>query len=174
MAKINSRSKGNRAERVAAKLLEEWTGKKFARVPSSGGLQWKASHAKGDITCTSEGHFFPFCVEVKNYRQINFEHLLYLKSPKVMEFWSQCEKDASIAGKIPLLMMRYDGLPKDFWFLVMRTENTHQLLLNINKGLVMLEHGLTLFTSTDLVAHNYKEIRKTAKTICKLLRNGHK
>ena len=43
MAGINSRSKGNRAELIAAKVMEVWAGKKFARVPSSGGLQWKTS-----------------------------------------------------------------------------------------------------------------------------------
>lgn len=35
--KINSRAKGSKNERELAKLFKDWTGKEFARTPSSGG-----------------------------------------------------------------------------------------------------------------------------------------
>lgn len=173
MAKINSRSKGNRAERVAAEVLGKWTGKKFARVPSSGGLQWKNTNAKGDIVCTEEGHFFPFCVEVKNYREINFEHLLYSKKAKIMEFWQQCERDAKIANKIPLLMMRYDGLPSSFFFIIFKRLHQHELDF-VGKGLHVEVHNLIILTTNDFQNNPYKVIKPLAKSICKLLKNGHK
>lgn len=118
MGKINSRKKGNKTERVVAELLGSWANKKFSRTPSSGGLNWKSSQTKGDIVCTEEGHYFPFCIEVKNYRGINFEHPLYLKKPKIVEFWEQASTDAAKCNKIPLLFMRYNGLPKNLFFVL--------------------------------------------------------
>jgi len=121
---INSRNKGNKAERIAAKLIAKWTRKEFARTPSSGGLNWKSSHSKGDIVSTTEGFYFPFCIEVKHHKEINFEHLITpnIKNIKILEFWEQCNRDAQRANKIPLLIMRYDGLPKEFFFAVIPKE----------------------------------------------------
>ena len=117
---MNSRNKGNRGERDIAKLLSDWTGKKFSRTPSSGGLQWKKDNVKGDITSTEEGFYFPFCVEVKFHKKIDFSHLITpgIKNIDILDFWKQCYRDASLCNKIPLLFMRYNGLPKDFWFTV--------------------------------------------------------
>lgn len=124
MARINSRTKGSKNERKLAKLFETWTGKKFSRTPSSGGLHWKNSQTSGDIVATTEGFFFPFSIECKNHREINFEHLLYLKEPKIWEFWDQCQRDANggTVKKIPLLFMRYNGMPSDLHFVCMEEE----------------------------------------------------
>lgn len=119
---INSRTKGNKEERNVAKLMKAWTGKDFARVPSSGGLQWKNAHAKGDIVCSDEKTYFPFCIEVKSYKELNFQHLLYLENPKIIEFWEQCIRDAKLCNKIPLLIMRYNGLPKEFYFIILEQQ----------------------------------------------------
>lgn len=120
----NSRNKGNKNERKAAALITAWTKKKFERTPSSGGLQWKASFSKGDIVCTDDKMYFPFCVEVKAHKEIDFSHLLIpgIKNIKIMEFWEQCTRDAKTCNKIPLLMMRYDRLPADFFFVGMPKE----------------------------------------------------
>lgn len=163
---INSRSKGNKAERIAAKVISDWTGKKFGRVPSSGGLQWKNSHAKGDIVCTEEGHFFPFCLEVKNYREINFEHLLYLDKPQIVEFWDQCVRDAEIARKCPMLMMRYDRLPKEFFFVVLPDEVMPLLnkYIAADSKILRVSHlKVTIIVSTTLLSIPYKKIRKPVK-----------
>ena len=116
---MNSRSKGNRNERRAAELITLWTGRKFSKTPASGGLQWKKSFSKGDIVCTKEGHFFPFCVEVKAHREINFSELLMTGKVgvKILEFWQQCKRDAAACCKVPMLMMRYDRMPSDMFFL---------------------------------------------------------
>jgi hypothetical protein len=118
---MNSRSKGARNERAIAKVLEKWTGKKFAKTPASGGLQWKTSMTKGDVVCTTEGHYFPFCIEGKFYAKIDFAQLLTpgLLNIDIIDWWIQCRRDSRKCNKVPMLLMRYNGLPKDFWFMVL-------------------------------------------------------
>lgn len=125
---INAKKKGGRGEKLACELLKEWTGKKFARVPQSGGLHWKMPQTCGDVVCLAEKHNFPFSVEVKNHKDLNFSHLLVKRvtgrkannTPSdIILFWEQCVRDAKEAKKTPLLLMRYDNLPKDFFFVVL-------------------------------------------------------
>jgi len=117
MSRINSKNKGNRNERQVAEFLKKWSGLEFSRVPSSGGLRWKGREDTiGDITCTNGD--FPFSVEAKFYRELNFEHLLYLDNAKIYQFWQQASNDALRANKEPLLFMRYNGLPKGFYFIL--------------------------------------------------------
>jgi len=171
---MNSRSKGNRNERKAAELISVWTGKKFAKTPSSGGLQWKKSFSKGDIVCTVEGHFFPFCVEVKAHKEIDFSHLLLkeIKQPKIFEFWEQCERDAKLAEKVPMLMMRYDRLPADFFFLALPTHFVLQLNLKFTKVLRFRgKHNIIIVDSRELFAMDYNEIKPLTK---KYLKNAKK
>lgn len=167
---INSRKKGSKTERLVAKLIEDWTGKKFARTPSSGGLQWKASMAKGDVVCTTEGHFFPFCLEVKNYRNINFEHLLYNpKGSDILKFWEQASRDATLAKKVPMLLMRYNGLPRNLFFIVIPTNFIsgavkHNLKLDgILLNYQAKELNLTICKSTDFFNIPYSQLRKYTK-----------
>lgn len=169
---INSRNKGNRAERDLAKQIGEWTGKQFARVPSSGGLQWGAAHAKGDITCCTEGHYFPFCIEVKFHSEINLNEFMVGRKgkPKVLEFWEQCTRDAREAKKIPLLFMRYNGLPKGEWMVGMPISMATKLPLDPKEldRTMWIYHpenpdGLFLINSNSLFNSNYKTIWKFLK-----------
>lgn len=168
MTKINSRNKGNRNERKAAELIKKWTGKEFARTPSSGGLQWKSTNSKGDIVCTTEGHYFPFCIEVKAHKEINFAELLIAqkKGVKVIEFWEQCLGDSIKAKKAPLLLMRYDRLPTDLFFLVItpRIYNLipQQDLKNIKIKFIVKtnKHHLLIIPSTEFFNIPYKPLRK--------------
>lgn len=179
MPRINSRRKGAKNERNVAKLFEKWTGKEFSRTPSSGGLNWKSSNSKGDIVCTTEGHFFPFCVEVKAHKDINFSHLLNpkIKEPKILEFWKQCERDAIKANKLPLLIMRYDGMPADFHFFMMRENISKQLFYpTVNPFPYYLkvkikDDSFFIGLTSDLFKTSYKEIKTKAKN---LLKNGNK
>ena len=64
--KVNGKAKGGVYERKIAKLMTEWTGVKFERVPASGGLHWKKDNrVYGDIVCNDPT--FPFVVECKNH-----------------------------------------------------------------------------------------------------------
>ena len=172
---INSRNKGNKAERVVAKLLEGWTGKQFARTPSSGGLQWKTTNSKGDIVCTTEGHLFPFCIEIKHHKKIDFNELLIgsKKTPKIIGFWEQCIRDAKLAKKAPLLIFRYNNLPKDFFFVILETSLYIKLLKSLPEDInnqelfhiKLKDYNLTILTTKALFEFSYKEIRKTLKPL---------
>ena len=168
---INSRSKGNRNERLAASIISNWAKRKFERTPSSGGLQWKASFSKGDIVCTDDRHYFPFCVEVKAHKEINFSHLLIpnIKNVKIFEFWEQCQRDAKNATKIPMLIARYDGLPKGFFFTILPLDfwfEIKHLYPNV-KYIYFQDFNIPSFailSSFHFFKAPYKEIRKIAKT----------
>lgn len=115
----NSKKKGNRGERMAGKVLQDWTTYPFQRVPQSGGLRWqKAAAVTSDLVCDKEGVIFPFAVEVKNYDNINFFHTMYLENPDLIKFWEQAKSDAERAGKLPMLMFRFNGIRKDLFFFV--------------------------------------------------------
>lgn len=169
---INSRNKGNKAERDLAKQLKEWAGKEFARSPSSGGLQWGSTFAKGDIVCTTEGHYFPFCVEIKFHKEIDTNNLLVgKKESKIVSFWEQCRRDAKLADKIPILFMRYNMLPKGEWLVGISlaafkalpwAETTHNRMLIKNSNLEL--GGMVLMNSKIFFESDYKAIKLIRKT----------
>lgn len=170
----NPYKKGSKNEREGAKVVDSWTHKKFARVPRSGGLGWKTQNSVGDIVCVTEGHYCPFTFECKAYIKIDFSHLLRgdLKNSDIVDFWGQASTDAKTVNKIPILMMRYNGLPKRFFFTAIPysfylkikeqlPENHRQLRTRIGDELVIILES-THFFNTD-----YKTIRKIAKAYVK-------
>ena len=171
----NSKKKGNRAERDVAKWWELWTGFEFGRVPASGALRWKKTdNITSDVICTDDKHSrrFPFSIEVKNYKDINFSHLLLnLKSCKIHDFWKQANDDANRGNKIPILMMRYNGMPKSEYFFIVSEEVSN--ILNIPKEenlMIVRSKGIVIhiYMSTSVMATNYSDIYKYCK---KLLKN---
>ena len=98
---------------------------KFVRVPASGGLRWKnTTNSVGDIICDEPNYILPLSIEVKFVRDINFEHLLYHRGnkarrmPRIRQFWKQAYDDSQRGKKRPFLMMRYNGLPSNMFFVV--------------------------------------------------------
>lgn len=182
MGKINSKSKGNKAERDAAKWWQEWTGYEFGRVPASGGLRWKkVENVTSDIICTHDKHSrrFPFSIEVKCYKDINFEHLLLgKKTSKIHKFWQQACRDSERANKLPCLMMRYNGMAKGEWFLCFE-ESLYELILDkfIKKNIANDVHTMMVTTpeiegsenlcicmASEVLKHiSYKEIYKVTR-----------
>ena len=124
--RVNSKAKGNRFERVVCKSFQNWSGYEFSRTPASGGLRWKkADNISSDVICSDPKHSkkFPFSIEVKNYQEIKFEHILLgLRSCKIISFWEQATKDAKRCGKIPVLIMRYNSMPKGEAFFMVNKE----------------------------------------------------
>ncbi len=171
---INGRSKGNKNERVVAELFKVWTKRPFSRTPSSGGLQWKSTHTKGDIVCTKEGHYFPFCVEVKAHSEIDFSQLLLpVEGCKIMEFWGQCVRDAKLAKKQPLLFMRYNRMPSNFFFVGISMD-TWKVIDPLNRLSAITKYikvevkpwglpQLILLPSTQFFNLNYKLLKKALK-----------
>lgn len=163
---INSRAKGSRTERTVCEVLHKWTGRKFAKVPASGGLHWNISQACGDVICLAEKHKFPFAVEVKGYEKIDFSHLLTdNKNKKIIEFWEQSVRDSQEAKKIPLLLMRYNGLPKNFFFVVLDLKTTqkfpHTITTYCSNRLVFKSssHNLVILRSDEFFQIPYKELK---------------
>ena len=177
MPRVNSRSKGRRGEVKAKEVLQKWTGMEFHRVPASGGLRWKKTdNITGDLICGHPTHRFDFSIEVKNYREINFEHLLMpqVKSIITNEFWPQCLKDADRGKKIPLLMMRYDGIrPGDFFFLVMRYLDFKFFKKYLDTTLPYFKYGkLVILNSNILFETDYDEcIKPLSEKLIKKLWN---
>lgn len=122
----NSKSKGNRFERSVCKAFQNWSGYEFSRTPTSGGLRWKkADNISSDVVCSDPRHAkrFSLSVECKSYQDIKFEHLLLgTKSCKINSFWTQANRDAERAKKIPILIMRYNSMPKGEAFFMVNKE----------------------------------------------------
>lgn len=149
MGRINSRSKGSKNERDVCKWWKEWTGYDFTRVPSSGGLRWNRTFdTTGDIVCADNKHAlkFQFSIECKNYKDINFEHILLgTKSCKTVSFWKQALEDAKRGNKVPILMMRYNGMPKGEYFFCVDSDT----LLDISAARTTKEHLQLMQISTS-------------------------
>ena len=154
---INSRSKGQRGEKQAIGFMEAWTPYEFKRTPGSGGLRGHvADYTVGDIVMVTPNKICPFTIEVKNYKEINFEHLLMNVNSKVDEFWKQAADDAKRGQKLPLLLLRYNGLPKEFFFVVLYIKHAKLIFKRKPKSLL---YGKLLITNTDeLIKTKYKKI----------------
>lgn len=168
--------KGNRGQLMARDVLQGWTHKKMKSSSQSGMPGYNHDPHKGDILCNTEGHFFPFTVEVKFYKEINFCHLLQpnIKLPLIIEFWAQCFGDAKICKKIPMLMMRFNGLPKDFFFVVIEHKFMNHIYGLFTPSISCLEYhspeeSLVLLRSDQFFSLDYKEIKRIAKTQIKAL-----
>lgn len=116
---INQKKKGNRNELVVCKILEKWTGSPFSRVPSSGGLRWKNNKSIcGDVVCTDESVYFPFSVETKHLKELTVRKYLRTNS-KVFTIYQQAKRDAERAGKIPMMLLRCNGMKEgEYWVFV--------------------------------------------------------
>lgn len=167
----NSRNKGSRFERSVAKAWESWTGYKFSRTPGSGGWA-KAKDAVGDLVCTDEKHSrrFPFSIECKSYQDIKFEHLLLgNKTCKIHDFWDQASRDANKINKLPILIMRYNSMPKDEAFFGVGPVLTKWLTENYNLKFMIvnvpdINIGIFMFSEVQKLV-KYKDIYKYVRKL---------
>lgn len=104
MAYNKSKAKGSAFEAKIAKRFTEEFGKEFRRVPLSGALEWM----KGDVICIKDTAWFPWCIEAKHYKEINWNSLLTAKSADMYSFWEQTQREAKVMDKEPLLIFRWD------------------------------------------------------------------
>lgn len=109
---INSKKKGERNERVASKFMEKWTGVKWTRTPSSGGLRWQdTANVCGDLVCEVQSFYSPIAIETKHYKNLTFSKKLRSNS-FIYTIWEQAKADADRAGKVPFLLLRKNGMDK--------------------------------------------------------------
>jgi len=168
MGRINSRSKGQRGEKKAIEFFHEWTGMDFKRSPASGGLRGHImDYTVGDIICVEKNYIFPFAVEVKSYEAINFAQMIYEVESIVFDYWVQCTDDAQRAEKFPILLMRYNGLPANFFFVAFdlkdyRLLKENGISANKRKMLVKIPgKGSILITNTDeVLAWDWRKVEK--------------
>lgn len=182
----NSKNKGNKWERTVSKLFEKWTGYKFSRTPGSGGWA-KAKDSFGDIVCTDDKHSrrFPLSIECKSYSDIRFEHILLgNKTCKIMDFWEQTIRDANIVKKLPILIMRYNSMPKDEAFVVidynlanlfLKNSEKPEFKHNFKKPIMAINLNkdntnnvcIYIFMLSDFLEQDYKNVYKAARYLLK-------
>lgn len=171
---VNGKKKGSKNERNLAKWWQNWSGLEFTRVPSSGGLRWnKTDNITGDLICADQkaSRRFPFSIEAKSYNDIRFEHLILgNKKVKILEFWEQAKEDAKRGNKVPILFVRYNGMPAHTWFTFVPIDVFNIFLklggickyptanLTINEG-----EQILLMNSNDLSTVEYQTFIKTIK-----------
>lgn len=128
---INQKAKGNRNELVVCKVLEEWVGEPFARVPSSGGLRWKDfNNAVGDVVCQNSKVIFPFVIETKHLKSYAVDKTLRSNSKFFTIYERQAKPDAIRAKKLPMLLIRKNGMPEGEYNLVIESEISDYLDLH--------------------------------------------
>lgn len=152
---INSKQKGNANERECAKWLTKWVGKKFSRVPQSGGARWENSPFMcGDIVCEDIEYDFPFTIETKHLKTIPTKGKLRSNS-RVFTIWKQAKADAERADKKPMLILRKDGMPKQSYIVFINFP------LDIDP--IVYGGGLFGYTTEALEKHTYQNIFDTVK-----------
>ena len=172
---VNSKRKGNKFERTVAKWMSDWTGYKFGRTPYSG-ANHQSRDLASDVMCTDERHAHrcKISVECKCYKDIKFEHILLgTKGSEVEKFWNQATNDAIRSAKVPILIMRYNSMPSNEFFMAVGEDlakefipfvkDTRYMVFNIGKEL-----NLYIFMASAVLNKvSYKRVHKLAKTIVK-------
>lgn len=112
--KINSRTKGQSAERKLVKLFSTWWGSDFFRTPGSGAFATKGfagidtSSMAGDLVTTDST--FPFCVESKKVEGWTLEQILTSNKTKIHAWWEQTVRECP-PDKVPLLVFTKNHSP---------------------------------------------------------------
>ena len=109
MAYNKSKAKGSAYEQKIADLLSKEFDKEFRRVPLSGSIDY----LKGDIWTPHDTAWWPYCIECKHYKEIEWNNLLTSKTTNIFGFWAQTLREAETMNKKPLLIFRWNR-SKDF------------------------------------------------------------
>lgn len=103
---VDSRAKGARTETLARDMLRKYSGLGWERVPGSGALDPK-HQLKGDLYVPGRTNLW--CVEVKGYAEDHLtSQILTAKTPQLLEFWKQAERQGHQVNKSPLLIYKFD------------------------------------------------------------------
>ena len=103
---VDPRIKGAKAETVVRDVLREKTKLQWERVPGSGALDPKHM-LKGDLYIPNEKNVYS--VEVKHYAEDHLtSSILTAKSPVLLEWWTQCVRQANQTNRKPLLIFKFN------------------------------------------------------------------
>jgi hypothetical protein len=100
---INSKNKGRAFEYVVRDKLTDTFGSQFERVPLSGAL----TYLKGDVYAPWLPDF-PWTVEAKHHKEVEWNNVLTAKTSLLLEFWDQTTREAAVMKRNPLLIYKWD------------------------------------------------------------------
>jgi hypothetical protein len=75
----------------------------FERVPLSGAL----TYLKGDVYPPWLPDF-PWTIEAKHHKEVDWNNVLTAKTSLLLEFWDQTTREAMVMKKNPLLVYKWD------------------------------------------------------------------
>jgi len=103
---VDSRAKGARGETDVAKVLNQYSGLEFKRVPMSGALH-ESHQLKGDLYLVNSLNIY--CIEVKFYAEDHLtSKLLTDKTPQILTWWQQTIREAAQISRKPLLIFKFN------------------------------------------------------------------
>lgn len=123
---MSSKAKGSRGEREVVALLREWwKDDSFVRAPESGALStvMEGTNAPRDVVGRLAGDIlappdFPFCVEVKFYKDIDlWQTFKGTTKSQLAKWWKQVVNDAERSDRWPLLFFKANHKP---WMVAVR------------------------------------------------------
>ena len=104
-----SKIKGTAYEAKINRYLNSHLDIEFERMPLSGEIEY----LKGDLWTPHDTAAWPYCIECKHYKDIQWNNLLTAKTTDLLQFWRQAEREAEVMKKKPLLIFRWNR-SKDF------------------------------------------------------------
>ena len=104
-----SKIKGSAYEAKIKRYLNSQFDIEFERMPLSGSIEY----LKGDLWTPHDTAAWPYCIECKHYKDIQWNNLLTAKTTDILQFWRQAVREAEVMRKEPLLIFRWNR-SKDF------------------------------------------------------------
>ncbi len=104
-----SKIKGSAYEAKIKRYLNSQFDIEFERMPLSGSIEY----LKGDLWTPHDTAAWPYCIECKHYKDIQWNNLLTAKTTDLLNFWRQAVREAEVMRKEPLLIFRWNR-SKDF------------------------------------------------------------
>ena len=104
-----SKIKGSAYEAKIKRYLNSHFDIEFERMPLSGSIEYLT----GDIWTPHVTAAWPYCIECKHYKDIQWNNLLTAKTTDLLNFWRQAVREAEVMRKEPLLIFRWNR-SKDF------------------------------------------------------------
>ena len=104
-----SKIKGSAYEAKIKRYLNSHFDIEFERMPLSGSIEY----LKGDLWTPHDTAAWPYCIECKHYKDIQWNNLLTAKTTDILQFWRQAVREAEVMRKAPLLIFRWNR-SKDF------------------------------------------------------------
>jgi hypothetical protein len=98
-----SKTKGRAFEYVVRDKMTDTFKSQFERVPLSGAL----SYLKGDVYAPWLPDF-PWTIEAKHHKEVDWNNVLTAKTSLLLEFWDQTTREAMVMKKHPLLIYKWD------------------------------------------------------------------